>query len=213
MRKKSEAKRKAILDVAAQLFSEVGMERGTMAEIAAKAGLTKATVYNYFESKEALFFEALFSSILMESDKIFEKLDPETDDIVGTLRDFGEHLLPFVYSDEVQAARRLIIAEARRSDLGRLCYARGPGKTKALLADFLQAAMDGGKLLQAQPLVAAHQLIALLEAELIDGFQFGIVVALDGTRLRETVDRAIVAFFAIYGRPCPQLAVSERTNS
>lgn len=66
MRRTSEAKRDAILDVAAGLFREVGFERASMAEISARVGGSKATLYSYFDSKEALFFEVLFRPVQSE---------------------------------------------------------------------------------------------------------------------------------------------------
>ncbi|WP_425220105.1 TetR/AcrR family transcriptional regulator [Ralstonia solanacearum] len=66
MRRTSEAKRDAILDVAAGLFGEVGFERASMAEISARVGGSKATLYSYFDSKEALFFEVLFRPVQSE---------------------------------------------------------------------------------------------------------------------------------------------------
>ena len=56
MRVKTEAKRQHIVDVAAQAFRELGFEGASMAEICARVGGSKATLYNYFASKEELLF-------------------------------------------------------------------------------------------------------------------------------------------------------------
>ncbi|MDX1757184.1 MAG: TetR family transcriptional regulator [Marinobacter sp.] len=44
-----------ILDAAEALFSERGLDRLTLADVAAATGLTKAALYRYFRSKELLF--------------------------------------------------------------------------------------------------------------------------------------------------------------
>lgn len=44
-----------ILDAAEALFSERGLDRLTLADVAADTGLTKAALYRYFRSKELLF--------------------------------------------------------------------------------------------------------------------------------------------------------------
>jgi AcrR family transcriptional regulator len=44
-----------ILDAAMRVFARTGLERTKMSEIAAEAGVSHGTLYNYVESKEALF--------------------------------------------------------------------------------------------------------------------------------------------------------------
>src|SRR6516165_9146528 len=53
----TEARREAILAAAKAVFEEVGFDQATMSEITARVGGSKATLYRYFESKEALFME------------------------------------------------------------------------------------------------------------------------------------------------------------
>src|SRR5690606_36498040 len=52
------AKREQILQGAKALFRELGFERASVDAIAAEAGVSKATIYNHFRSKEALFLSA-----------------------------------------------------------------------------------------------------------------------------------------------------------
>jgi AcrR family transcriptional regulator len=44
-----------ILDAATRVFGRSGLERAKMSDVAAEAGVSQGTVYNYVESKEALF--------------------------------------------------------------------------------------------------------------------------------------------------------------
>tara|TARA_E500000305_G_C4011187_1_gene232898 strand:+ start:327 stop:971 length:645 start_codon:yes stop_codon:yes gene_type:complete len=53
------AKRKELVDIAADRFKQAGYRATTLAEIGHKAGLDRATVYYYFGSKEELFRECL----------------------------------------------------------------------------------------------------------------------------------------------------------
>ena len=55
MRRRTEAKRNAILKVARELFSQKGYQNTSMSEITAKVGGSKATIYGYFKSKKLLF--------------------------------------------------------------------------------------------------------------------------------------------------------------
>jgi AcrR family transcriptional regulator len=49
--------RQEIADRAMQLFAQRGFDRVTVAEVAGAAGVSEKTVYNYFPSKEDLFFD------------------------------------------------------------------------------------------------------------------------------------------------------------
>lgn len=52
-------KRRAILDVAAELFAKVGYGNATMIDIAGACKLSKSNLYHYFQAKEDLLFEIL----------------------------------------------------------------------------------------------------------------------------------------------------------
>ena len=54
MRKRSEEIRRRIVDAAYESFWRLGFRRSTVDSIAARAGLTKRTVYGYFRSKDDL---------------------------------------------------------------------------------------------------------------------------------------------------------------
>jgi AcrR family transcriptional regulator len=199
MRTKSDAKRQAILDVATQVFREMGFERASMSEISERVGGSKATLYNYFSSKEELFFEVMFLYMEAEFEANHRALDPAMEDVAEALRRFGEGMLTVLYSPPVLAARRLMVAESRRSELGRLCYARGPQRGEVLISEFLQAAMRAGKLRQADPIVVARHLRGLLESELLDYFLFNLVDTVSQAEIKAVVDRAIAVFMAAYG--------------
>src|SRR5437660_7320825 len=49
--------RQEIADQAMKLFAQRGFEGVTVAEVAAEAGVSEKTVYNYFPTKEDLFFD------------------------------------------------------------------------------------------------------------------------------------------------------------
>ena len=50
-----EAKNNLILDAALKIFSETGFHDSRLEDIAAAAGFSKASLYNYYEDKETIF--------------------------------------------------------------------------------------------------------------------------------------------------------------
>jgi AcrR family transcriptional regulator len=52
-------RRKSILEATLALFEEVGFDDTRLTDIGDRAGVSKASVYRYFESKEAIFLELL----------------------------------------------------------------------------------------------------------------------------------------------------------
>ena len=75
MRVKTEGRRQVIIDAALEVFKEVGYERASMAEISARAGGSKATLYNYFKSKEELFSAAMLEAVVEQGLPML-RLDP-----------------------------------------------------------------------------------------------------------------------------------------
>ena len=80
MRVKTQEKKQAILQVAAQAFRELGFEGTSMCEIRDRVGGSKATLYSYFPSKEDLFFEVIFSAIETDFESTHSYLNPATTD-------------------------------------------------------------------------------------------------------------------------------------
>ena len=201
MRTRSQAKRQEILDVAAKAFRELGFERASMCEIRARIGGSKATLYNYFASKEELFFEVVFGAIEAEFEATHAYLDPTNTDISEALTTFGEGLLSGIYSPCAIEVRRLIFAEAKRSDLGRIAYERGTQRSHKLLSDFLRAAMDRGTLREADASVAAWHLYGLLDAKLLRRCLLGVQDVVSEEEIKASVQQAVAVFMAAYGTP------------
>jgi AcrR family transcriptional regulator len=78
------ATRQQIADVAMRLFVERGFDRVTVAEVAAAAGVSEKTVFNYFPAKEDLFFDEIPERARLLTEAIRSR--PEGEPIVATLR-------------------------------------------------------------------------------------------------------------------------------
>lgn len=52
-------KRVAIMETAARIFADGGYDRTSMAQLASECGVSKALIYHYYASKEALLFDII----------------------------------------------------------------------------------------------------------------------------------------------------------
>ena len=199
MKKKTEAKRQAIINMAEIAFREMGFERTSMSEICRRVGGSKATIYNYFPSKELLFVAVMVQAIEAQFTAIHEVLNHTTEDVTDALQHFGEGLLTLIYSPEILAARRLVLSHFGDGELSRTCCETGPKRSMNELTEFLSALMAKGKLRQSDPVVATLHLRGLLESELIDSFIFRIESVASRERIRGITGRAVSVFMAAYG--------------
>ena len=199
MRTKTETRRQAILAAAAEVFKETSFERASMAEICARVGYSKATLYSYFTSKEELFVEVIALTAEEGFQATHRALDTSKQDITQALESFGQRLLAFLYTPQLQTVRRLVVAEAGRSDLGKRCFELGPVRIGVIVGNFLQQAMDAGKLRSANAQIAAQHLTALFEAEWIDHFMCQTLEAPSPKEIEDSVRRAVAVFMAAYG--------------
>src|SRR5690606_17063454 len=77
--KDHDEKRGAILRQAAIVFARDGYDRASMARLAAECGVSKALLYHYYTSKEALLFDILQSHLAELVDVVEEADDPALD--------------------------------------------------------------------------------------------------------------------------------------
>lgn len=194
MRVRTEAKREAIIEAASQVFLESGFEGASMADIATRVGGSKATLYGYFPSKEDLFIEVMHCAARHHFDRIFAALESDGDDVRLALERFGERVLAVLCQESAVQARRAIIAESGRSDIGLRFYEGGPKKGTVELGRYLALQMEKGRMRQSDPIVAAHHLMALLDSETITPRLFGIEKKLSKAHIRAAVGRALDTF-------------------
>ena len=157
MRRKTEARREALLAAAAIEFNERGYERASMSAIVARAGGSKQTLYSYFSSKEDLFIEMMEQALNKHIDLAYAKLTDENN-IVTSLRAFGESYMTVRQLPECIPLFQFAFGDASRSNIGKIVYERGKSKGIANIKAFLVAAMHAGKLRLADPTVAACRL-------------------------------------------------------
>lgn len=163
MKVRTDAKRDEILRRASQVFLEMGFGRASMAEISARIGGSKATLYGYFPSKEALFMAIMQLLAEQYMSPALERLEESVEEEPRVaLQRFGEQFLAFVNTPEAIATYRMVMSEAAHSDIGRSFYENGPRRTLEAIARYLSGAMSRKQLRRTDALIAAQHLLALL---------------------------------------------------
>lgn len=153
-----------ILDAARDVFLERGYNTTSMDVVAQAAGVSKATVYALFSSKDRLFAAV----IEREGDSQTAAIDTSTDAPVGeVLRRFATDAAALLLSASNAAMSRTVSSESVRSpEVGRLFYANGPDRLIGRLAGYLAQAMKRGELRKANSRLAAAQFLAVIVGEL-----------------------------------------------
>jgi AcrR family transcriptional regulator len=117
LRQGSPVKRAAIVRAALEVFLREGYARASVDAIAAAAGVSKRTVYDYYGDKERLFLSTIEEISAQQNaafDDLLERtLGGEIDDIEAALTSFGREFgRAIARSPERSAVLRLMIAEA-----------------------------------------------------------------------------------------------------
>jgi AcrR family transcriptional regulator len=195
---RSPAKRRQILAGARRVFAAVGFERATVDEVAARAGVSKATVYGHFDDKKALWL-ACFAE---ETDaaragllRSFEEVggDPEV-----ALRRAGERLMKVLTSAPFVSLYVHTAAEAQRfPEVGASLFERGPLAVWDTVAAWLRRWEAAGVLRLGEPRHAAVHFLQLCHGELVIRAQLGVAHPTPA-ELRAAVGRGVKVFLRAY---------------
>ena len=200
---RSARKRRAILEAATEVFLDHGYRGASMDAIAARAQVSKQTVYKHFADKEGLFSEIVRSAVDAAADPVLGEAQrlPDSRDVEADLRHLGPQLLARVMRPPILRLRRLVIGEAGRfPELGRAFHEQGPGRTIAALEIAFERLAALGELDVDDPsLAAAHfnwliMSIPLNQAMLLTGDE-----PPSPAELNRYADAGVSVFLAAYG--------------
>lgn len=160
--KRTEKKRKDIIDAAIEEFKEQGFLGAKTTSIAKKANVSSRTLYNHFESKEAL-FDAI-SEIMLEQNRSMEPVAYDTD------RDLGEQLkealwryIAVITDETAIGLNRMVLSELIRDlDRSRKFFMETEAHDYPMTG-LISGAMDAGVIRKTDPVFATNQLLALVK--------------------------------------------------
>lgn len=210
--RKKQQTRRLIAETARRLFAERGFEGVTVAEVAAEAEVSEATVFNYFPTKEDIFYSGLEA---FEEELLSTIREREPGESVITA--FGRFVLEprgLVAASNEEAVERLaaitrVISQspallAREQQI----FQKYTGSLAGLIAEEVGAAADAvGPLVAANALMGVHRaLVDYSRRQILAGVRNPLV----GRRIRAQGRQAL----ALLGHGLGNYAIKEpRTGS
>jgi AcrR family transcriptional regulator len=194
------AKRRQIMDGAREVFLGQGFDAASMTEIARKAGVSKGTLYVYFDSKEQLFEAIAHEACGAQAEGVFS-LDPADHDVEAVLTRLGRSFVKFKCRPGAMSPLRTVIAISdRMPEIGREFYETGPAKGVTKLCHYLESQVAAGILTIEDCEVAAAQFLDSCHATILRSLLFNAGDAPAEERINHVVGIAVRTFLAAYRR-------------
>jgi len=210
VRVRTEEKRQQIVDVASQLFQELGYERTSMALISERLGGSKATLYGYFKSKEELLQSVLVYDVTTEADRLMSQF-LSGENLREGLITLGQAYMHRRLSPGPIANVRIVSTQPEDSTIGKDFYENVLGPAWERLANRIQILMEAGILIKADSWIAAMQWKGMCEWDMFERRLLQAIPGPDPEFLRQSSALAADAFLQLYGaEPAEKKAKKKR---
>ncbi|GGF03204.1 TetR family transcriptional regulator [Aliidongia dinghuensis] len=194
-----------ILAAARHLFLEQGYGDTSMDAVAKRAGVSKATLYVHFESKERLFAEVINQARARLRDAIVAIASEAHSDPVETLRLIGLQFMRFVTNHDSLTLFRTVIGETRRfPQLGQTIFQTGSRDLLELIATIIGDAAARGELTVENPRAAAAHFVALIKSDLHLRCLLVSFYQAEEADIRRNVEAGVAVFMSHYGPRDPR---------
>lgn len=193
-------KREQILDGAKRVFMEQGFDAASMNDITRAAGVSKGTIYVYFENKEDLFGELIQRERLRITESARHALDASAS-VRNSLHDFGVLFATHISADTTIKAMRMVIAVNQRMPaLACGFLSATPMNPVSVLKSYLDRQVEQGRLDIEDTELAARQFLELATVGLFKHRLFGTMQEPPpASDIERIVNSGIKVFLAAYG--------------
>ncbi|MEM1272492.1 MAG: TetR/AcrR family transcriptional regulator [Pseudomonadota bacterium] len=189
-----------VISGARDVFMREGYEGASVDEIARDAGVSKATLYSYFQDKQALFLAVLQGECNIQK-KASMELACQEQDIATALHHMASSILCFLMSENGLAIFRICVAEAQRfPKLGQAFYETGPKNGMVQLSAFMASPKAQAELNISDPWGAADTFMQLCRSDLMLQRLMGVADIPDEATIKAHADEVVKTFLARYGR-------------
>lgn len=189
--------RTAILTAATDLFLERGYDRTSLARVAERAGVSKATLFKQFPTKASL-FEATVLSVGQAPGTAVAV--PPTGDLRAGLLALGSEYAGLLAQPRTADLIRLLIAEGHRfPELRERTFDFGTLPVLDALDRYLRAEQKAGAVKAGAPETAAVQLLGMIASATFWPRLVHAVWSIDEDETRRAVEEAVDTIVARYG--------------
>lgn len=189
-----EARRQAMIEAAAAVFSEMGYERASLGAIVRRSGGSLSTLYQLFGSKEGL-FEAMVQAKcrqIMEPLMAADLCDRNPRDTLSAIADV---FLRIILAPEAQALWRMVMGEGLKFPLLPEIYFRcGPDPVQAAVARYLADLHQRGVLHCPDTRICAQSFCMLVHGDLYYRVVTGTRPPPDDAELKAHIDQIVELF-------------------
>jgi AcrR family transcriptional regulator len=152
-----------IIDAALEVFGERGLAATRLEDVAKSAGVSKGTIYLYFQNKEDLFREMVRQNVVAQIARGEAVLAASSGNAVDTLRAVLRGHWGFARRTRYANLLRLVIAELHNfPDLARFYADEVMSRGLALYMGIVRRGIDSGEFRPMEERVAARMIIDLL---------------------------------------------------
>jgi AcrR family transcriptional regulator len=188
-------RREKLIEAAEQVFVETGYGAANVDDIARRAGMSKKTIYQIFDTKETLFAAVIAARRAALASTIEAEGCNETDSPETVLRHFLSGVARFVLAPRQAALYRLVIAESQRApELAHAFYREGPTKARIALTQWLARQHEASVLHVPDPASAAGMLFSMVIADPQMRLLIGESREPSEETIKERVDQAVEIF-------------------
>ena len=158
--RRSDARPSELIAAALRLFAERGFAATRLEDVAASAGVSKGTVYLYFESKERLFEAVVRETVTPKLDRaslLVESFEGSTADLLGALFT----VMAGVLGGPLPSVVKLIVAESGNfPELARLWSELAVSRVFALMRKVVERGIARGEFRAVDPELTAPLILA-----------------------------------------------------
>ncbi|QID16959.1 TetR/AcrR family transcriptional regulator [Nitrogeniibacter mangrovi] len=160
-RRRKEARPQELTAAALSLFVEKGFAATRLDEVAARAGVSKGTLYLYFDSKEALFLAVIREGILPVLDEGRRMLAEHADDPVAALRAYIRGWWSMLGDTPYGGVPKLMMSEAQNfPEVANFYLTEVIQPGRALLQEIIERGVAGGVFRPVDSKLITHILMA-----------------------------------------------------
>lgn len=192
----------SVLDAAIASFLQRGYEGTSVEMVARDAGVARRTIYNQFESKEAL-FEAAVRRVWRDFPVLDITRDPAAQaDPAHGLTQLGNAVADFWAPPVAVALLRMVIAEGEKfPDLAKRFMAAGKEPAMKALVTYLEGCARQGALTFSDPVRAAKQFLGLVNEPLLWLRVVGAdTITPSASERKRVVKEAVAIFMSAYAK-------------